>query len=111
MTRPSLMRRLCPPQMQPVAAPASVEPAAEPVQASAPSSVVEYTVPEGDIVYIEETAAETPVERVDEPAEVLSSSNASGSDKVERSIPAVAQPAPAAAPQLLLLPRSLPLIR
>lgn len=82
----------------PVAAPASVEPAAEPVQASAPSSVVEYTVPEGDIVYIEETAAETPVERVDEPAEVLSSSNTSGSDKVERSIPAVAQPAPAAAP-------------
>ena len=79
----------------PVAAPASVEPAAEPVQASAPSSVVEYTVPEGDIVYIEETAAETPVDRVDEPAEVLSSSNASGSDKVERSIPAVAQPAPA----------------
>lgn len=79
----------------PVAAPASVEPAAEPVHASAPSSVVEYTVPEGDIVYIEETAAETPVERVDEPAEVLSSSNASGSDKVERSIPAVAQPAPA----------------
>lgn len=82
----------------PVAAPASVEPAAEPVQASAPSSVVEYTVPEGDIVYIEETAAETPVDRVDEPAEVLSSSNTSGSDKVERSIPAVAQPAPAAAP-------------
>lgn len=82
----------------PVAAPASVEPAAEPVQVSAPSSVVEYTVPECDIVYIEETAAETPVERVDEPAEVLSSSNASGSDKVERSIPAVAQPAPAAAP-------------
>lgn len=80
-----------------VAAPASVESAAEPVQASAPSSVVEYTVPEGDIVYIEETAAEAPVERVDEPAEVLSSSNASGSDKVERSIPAVAQPAPAAA--------------
>ena len=80
-----------------VAAPASVKSAAEPVQASAPSSVVEYTVPEGDIVYIEETAAEAPVERVDEPAEVLSSSNASGSDKVERSIPAVAQPAPAAA--------------
>lgn len=77
---------------------ADVEPAAEPVQASAPSSVVEYTVPEGYIVYIEETATEAPVERVDEPAEVLSSSNASGSDKVERSIPAVAQPAPAAAP-------------
>ena len=82
----------------PVAAPDSVEPAAEPVQASAPSSVVEYTVLEGDIVYIEETATETPVERVDEPAEVLSSSNASGSDKVERSIPVASQPAPAAAP-------------
>lgn len=82
----------------PVAAPASMEPAAEPVQASAPSSVVEYTVPEGDIVYIEETAAEAPVERVDEPAEVLSSSNASDSDKVERSNPAASQPAPAAAP-------------
>lgn len=81
----------------PVAAPASVEPAAEPVQASAPSSAVEYTVPEGDIVYIEETAAEAPVERVDEPAEVLSSSNASGSDKAERTIPAASQPAPAAA--------------
>lgn len=80
----------------PIAAPA--EPAQVPAPVSAPSSVVEYTVPEGDIVYIEETAAETPVERVDEPAEVLSSSNASGSDKVERSIPAVAQPAPAAAP-------------
>lgn len=79
-------------------APASVAPASDSVQASAPSSVVEYTVPEGDIVYIEETATEAPVERVDEPAEVLSSSNASGSDKVERSIPAVAQPAPAAAP-------------
>ena len=81
----------------PVAAPASVAPASDSVQASAPSSVVEYTVPEGDIVYIEETAAETPVERVDEPAEVLSSSNASGSDKVERSIPAASQPAPVAA--------------
>lgn len=81
----------------PVAAPASVEPAAEPVQASAPSSVVEYTVPEGDIVYIEETATEAPVERVDEPAEVLSSSNASAADKVERSIPVASQPAPAAA--------------
>lgn len=81
----------------PVAAPASVAPASDSVQASAPSSVVEYTVPEGDIVYIEETATEAPVERVDEPAEVLSSSNASGSDKVERSIPAASQPAPVAA--------------
>lgn len=75
----------------------AVEAPAESAQSSAVSSAVEYKVPEGDIVYIEETAAEAPVERVDEPAEVLSSSNASGSDKVERSIPAVAQPAPAAA--------------
>lgn len=88
----------------PVAAPASVEPAAEPAQAPAPSSVVEYTVPEGDIVYIEETAAEAPVERVDEPAEVLSSSNASGPDKVERSVPAASQPAPAAAAATPALP-------
>ena len=80
----------------PVAAP--VEPVQVPAPVSAQSADVEYTVPEGDIVYIEETATEAPVERVDEPAEVLSSSNASGSDKVERSIPAVAQPAPAAAP-------------
>lgn len=80
----------------PVAAPAEL--AQVPAAVSAQSADVEYTVPEGDIVYIEETATEAPVERVDEPAEVLSSSNASGSDKVERSIPAVAQPAPAAAP-------------
>ena len=84
----------------PVAAPAELAQVPAPVSAavSAQSADVEYTVPEGDIVYIEETATEAPVERVDEPAEVLSSSNASGSDKVERSIPAVAQPAPAAAP-------------
>lgn len=84
----------------PVAAPDEPTQVPAPVSAavSAQSADVEYTVPEGDIVYIEETATEAPVERVDEPAEVLSSSNASGSDKVERSIPAVAQPAPAAAP-------------
>ena len=84
----------------PVAAPVEPVQVPAPVSAavSAQSADVEYTVPEGDIVYIEETATEAPVERVDEPAEVLSSSNASGSDKVERSIPAVAQPAPAAAP-------------
>ena len=60
----------------PVAAPASVEPAVEPVQASARSSAVEYTVPEGDIVYIEETVSEAPAERVsaDGPAEAPSAS-------------------------------------
>lgn len=84
----------------PIAAPAEPAQVPAPVSVAVPaqSADVEYTVLEGDIVYIEETATETPVERVDEPAEVLSSSNASGSDKVERSIPAVAQPAPAAAP-------------
>lgn len=82
----------------PVAAPASVEPVAESVQASLPSSaqssVVEYTVPEGDIVYIEETVSEAPAERVsaDEPAEVVSASNAS--DKAEHAVPAPSQPAP-----------------
>ena len=83
----------------PVAAPVEPVQVPAPVSAavSAQSADVEYTVPEGDIVYIEETATEAPVERVDEPAEVLSSSNASGSDKVERSIPVASQPAPAAA--------------
>lgn len=82
----------------PVAAPASVEPAVEPVQVSAQSSAVEYTVPEGDIVYIEETVSEAPAERVsaDEPAEVASASEAS--DKAEQPVPAPSQPVPAVAP-------------
>ncbi len=75
-----------------VAAPASVEPAVEPVQASAQSSAVEYTVPEGDIVYIEETVSEAPAEHVDEPAEVPSASDAS--DKAEHAVPALSRPAP-----------------
>ena len=86
----------------PVAAPASVEPAVEPVQASARSSAVEYTVPEGDIVYIEETVSEAPAERVsaDGPAEAPSASNAS--DKAEHAVPApsqtaLSQPVPVAA--------------
>lgn len=80
----------------PVAAPASVEPAAEPVQASVQSSAVEYTVPEGDIVYIEETVSEAPAEHVDEPAEAPSASNASG--KAEHAVPAPSQTAPAVVP-------------
>ena len=79
----------------PVAAPASVEPAVEPVQASARSSAVEYTVPEGDIVYIEETVSEAPAEHVDEPAEAPSASDAS--DKAEHAVPAPSQTAPAVA--------------
>lgn len=82
----------------PVAAPAFVEPAVEPVQASAQSSAVEYTVPEGDIVYIEETVSEVPAERVsaDEPAEAPSASDVS--DKAEHAVPAPSQAAPAVAP-------------
>ena len=81
----------------PVAAPAFVEPAVEPVQASAQSSAVEYTVPEGDIVYIEETVSEVPAERVsaDEPAEAPSASDVS--DKAGHAVPAPSQTAPAVA--------------
>ncbi len=80
----------------PVAAPAFVEPAAEPVQVSAQSSAVEYTVPEDDIVYIEETVSEAPAEHVDEPADAISDANAS--DKAEQPVPAPSQPVPAVAP-------------
>ena len=72
-----------------------VEPAVEAPAESAQSSALEYKVPEGDIVYIEETASEAPSERVDEPAEVLPGSEVS--DKAERAVPAASQPAPAAA--------------
>ena len=74
-----------------------VEPAVEAPAESAQSSAVEYKVPEGDIVYIEEAASESPAERVDEPAEVLPGSEVSASDKAERAVPAVSQLAPAVA--------------
>lgn len=75
-----------------------VESAVETPAESAQSSAVEYKVPEGDVVYIEETASESSAERVDTSAEATVGTDVSDSDKVERSIPAVAQPAPAAAP-------------
>lgn len=74
-----------------------VEPAVEAPAESAQSSAVEYKVPESDIVYIEETASESPAERVDTSAETTFGTDASASDKVERVIPAASQPAPAAA--------------
>lgn len=74
-----------------------VEPAVEAPAESAQSSAVEYKVPEGDIVYIEETASEGPAERVDTSAETTFGADASASDKVERVIPAASQPAPAVA--------------
>ena len=73
-----------------------VEPAVEAPAESAQSSALEYKVPEGDIVYIEETASEAPSERVDEPAEVLPGSEVS--DWAERAVPVASQPAPAVAP-------------
>lgn len=73
------------------------EPAVEAPAESAQSSAVEYKVPEGDIVYIEETASEGPAERVDTSAETTFGTDASASDKVEHVIPAASQPAPVAA--------------
>lgn len=74
-----------------------VESAVEAPAESAQSSAVEYKVPEGDVVYIEETASEGPAERVDTSAETVFGTDASASDKVERVIPVASQPAPVAA--------------
>lgn len=73
------------------------EPAVEAPAESAQSSAVEYKVPEGDVVYIEETASESPAERVGTSTETTFGADASASDKVERVIPAASQPAPAVA--------------
>ena len=73
-----------------------VESAVETPAESAQSSAMEYKVPEGDVVYIKETASESPAERVDEPAEVLPGSEVS--DWAERAVPVASQPAPAVAP-------------
>lgn len=72
-----------------------VESAVETPAESAQSSAMEYKVPEGDIVYIEETASESSAERVDEPAEILPGSEVS--DRAERAVPVASQPAPAVA--------------
>lgn len=74
-----------------------VESAVETPAESAQSSAMEYKVPEGDVVYIKETASESPAERVDTSAETTFGADASASDKVERVIPAASQPAPVAA--------------
>ena len=75
----------------------AVEPAVEAPAESAQSSAVEYTVPEGDIVYIEKAASEGPAERVDTSAETTFGTDVSASDKAERAVPAVSQLAPAVA--------------
>lgn len=92
------------------AADAPVAASAEPTQvpapvsaaASAQSADVEYEQSESEaahveIVYIEETASEIPSEPTDTSAETATGADVSASDRVERSIPAVAQPASAAA--------------
>lgn len=93
------------------AAEAPVAASAEPTQvpapvsaaASAQSADVEYEQSESEaahveIVYIEETASEIPSAPTDTSAETTTGADVSASDRVERSIPAVAQPASAAAP-------------
>ena len=92
------------------AAEAPVAASAEPTQvpapvsaaASAQSADVEYEQSESEaahveIVYIEETVSEIPSAPTDTSAETTTGADVSASDRVERSIPAVAQPASAAA--------------
>ena len=55
-------------------------------------------MPEGDIVYLRRLLLRLLWIGLMSLPRFFLASNASGSDKVERSIPAVAQPAPAAAP-------------
>ena len=82
----------------PVAAPA------EPAQVSAPVSApvsaqpadMEYEQPEPEVTHVEETS-EISSELTDTSAETTSGADVSASDKAERAIPAVSQPAPAEA--------------
>lgn len=83
----------------PVVAPAEPAQVPAPVSAavSAQSTDVDYEHPDSEAAHAE-TASEAPSEPTDTSAETTSGANVSASNKVERSIPAVAQPAPAAAP-------------
>lgn len=82
----------------PVAAPAEPAQVPAPVSAavSAQSTDVDYEHPDSEAAHAE-AASEAPSEPTDTSAETTSSANVSASDKVERSIPAASQPAPAAA--------------
>lgn len=85
----------------PVAAPAEL--AQVPAPVSAQSADVEYEQSESEaarveVAHVEEAASGIPSEPTDTSAETTSGADISASDKVERSIPAVAQPAPPAAP-------------
>lgn len=86
----------------PVAAPAEL--AQVPAPVSAQSADVEYEQSESEaarveVAHVEEAASGIPSEPTDTSAETTSGADISASDKVERSIPAVAQPAPAAPAQ------------
>ena len=80
----------------PVVAPAEPAQVSAPVSAavSAQSTDVDYEHPDSEAAHAE-AASEAPSEPTDTSAETTSGANVSASDKVERSIPAVAQPAPA----------------
>ena len=82
----------------PVVAPAEPAQVPAPVSAavSAQSTDVDYEHPDSEAAHAE-AASEAPSEPTDTSAETTSSANVSASDKVERSIPAASQPAPAAA--------------
>ena len=79
----------------PVAAPD--EPTPVSVAVSAQSADVEYEQSESEAAHAE-AVSEAPSEPTDTSAETATGADIFGSDKVERSIPAASQPAPAAAP-------------
>ena len=82
----------------PVAAPAEAAQVSAPVPApvSAQPADMEYEQPEPEVTHVEE-ASEIPSVLADTSAETTSGADVSASDKIERAIPAVSQPAPAAA--------------
>lgn len=84
----------------PVVAPAEPAQVPAPVSAavSAQSTDVDYEHPDSEAAHAE-AASEAPSEPTDTSAETTSGANVSASDKVERSIPAASQPAPAAPAQ------------
>ena len=84
------------------ALPAAEAPAPVPAPVSAQPADVEYEQPESEAAHVEvahaeEAASGIPSEPTDTSAETTSGADISASDKVERSIPATSQPAPAAA--------------
>lgn len=76
----------------PVAAPV------EPVQVPAPVSAAVSAQSEPEVAHGDEAGSEISFGPTDTSADTTTGADISASDKVERSIPAVAQPAPAAAP-------------